>query len=86
LTTLRRLKDTDEPWYERYTDSRLVVFGHWAKPAALVRKNAIGLDTGCVYGGALTALILPERRLVSVPARRVYQKKENWPVRQAAAA
>jgi diadenosine tetraphosphatase ApaH/serine/threonine PP2A family protein phosphatase len=86
LTTLRRLKDTGEPWYERYTDSTLVVYGHWAKPEPAVRRNAIGLDTGCVYGGALTALILPERRLVSVPARRVYQKKENWPARLAEAA
>ena len=62
------------------------MFGHWAKPAPIVRRNAIGLDTGCVYGGALTALILPERRLVSVSARRVYQKKEGWPARLAEAA
>lgn len=86
LTTMRRLKDTGEPWYERYKDSTLVVFGHWAKPEPIARRNAIGLDTGCVYGGTLTALILPERRLVSVPARRVYQKKEGWPERSAAAA
>jgi hypothetical protein len=86
LTTMRRLKDTEEPWYERYADSRLVVFGHWARPEAVVRRNAIGLDTGCVYGGALTAVILPERRLVSVPARRVYVKKEGWPERTAATA
>ncbi|MDE2510731.1 MAG: metallophosphoesterase [Elusimicrobia bacterium] len=86
LTTLRKLKDVDRPWYELYKDPSLVVFGHWAKPEPVVRRNAIGLDTGCVYGGALTALILPERRLVSVPARRVYQKKENWPARLAEAA
>jgi hypothetical protein len=60
------------------------VFGHWARPEPVVRPNAIGLDTGCVYGGELTAVILPERRLVSVPARRVYQKKEGWPERTAA--
>jgi hypothetical protein len=85
LTTMRRLKDTSEPWYELYNEKELIVFGHWAKPEPVVRKNAIGLDTGCVYGGSLTALILPERRLVSVPARRVYQKKEGWPERMAAA-
>jgi serine/threonine protein phosphatase 1 len=81
LTNMRRLKDTEQPWYERYEDERLVVFGHWAQPEPVVRRNAIGLDTGCVYGGALTALILPERRLVRVPARRAYARKESWPAR-----
>ena len=80
LTELRRLAGTDMPWYEEYTDERLVVFGHWAKPEPIVRSNAIGLDTGCVYGGALSALILPERRIVSVPARRVYREKANFRV------
>jgi len=86
LTNMRRLKDTEEPWYERYEDDRLVVFGHWARPEPVVRRNAVGLDTGCVYGGALTALILPERRLVSVPARRVHARKESWPARVPEAA
>jgi Calcineurin-like phosphoesterase len=78
LTTLRRLPGTGRPWYERYADERLIVFGHWARRRPVVRRNAIGLDTGCVYGVALTAVILPERRLVSVPARRAYRRKEKW--------
>jgi diadenosine tetraphosphatase ApaH/serine/threonine PP2A family protein phosphatase len=82
LTSLRRLKDTGKAWYLSYKDPRLVVFGHWAAPDPVVRRNAVGLDTGCVYGGALSALILPERRLVSVPARRIYRKKESWPAKQ----
>lgn len=86
LTNLRRLRDTLEPWYEKYREDHLVVFGHWAKPEPVVRRNAIGLDTGCVYGGALTALVLPERRLVSVPARAVYREKDGWPRRVAEAA
>ncbi len=77
LANLRRLPG-GAPWYESYKDKRLAVFGHWARRAPVVRDNAIGLDTGCVYGVALTALILPERRLVSVPARRAYRRKENW--------
>jgi hypothetical protein len=83
LTGIRRLKDTGAPWYEAYKGRELVVFGHWARPEPVVRRNAIGLDTGCVYGGALTAVILPERRLVSVPARRAYREKEGWPARLA---
>lgn len=78
LTTIRLLKDIGQPWYERYRGRSLVLFGHWARPQALRRKNAVGLDTGCVYGGRLSALVLPERRLVSVRARRRYRKKYSW--------
>lgn len=78
LTQIRWLPGTDTPWYEAYREQRLVVFGHWAKHAPIIRTNAIGLDTGCVYGGELSAVILPERRVVSVPARRIYQEKTSW--------
>ena len=77
LTGLRRLDD-GRPWYEAYREKTTVVFGHWAKRAPVLRPNAIGLDTGCVYGGSLTALLLPERVLVSVPARRAYAEKKSW--------
>lgn len=77
LTTLRRLEDLT-PWYESYLDPRLVVFGHWVRREPVVRPNAIGVDTGCVYGGKLSALLLPERRVVSVPARRTYSPRKSW--------
>lgn len=76
LANLRRLPDTGEPWYERYADRRLVVFGHWARPEPLVRANVVGLDSGCVYGASLSALVLPERRVVSVPARKAYRPRD----------
>jgi hypothetical protein len=60
------------PWASRWTGPELVVFGHDAVRGLQQHPHALGLDTGCVYGKALTALWLPERRLVSVPARRVY--------------
>jgi len=63
----------DPPWYDFYRDDKLVVFGHWAQLGLMVRPNAICLDTGCVYGGALTGLLLPERRLISVEAGRAYR-------------
>jgi serine/threonine protein phosphatase 1 len=78
LTTIRVPEGMSIPWYEAYTDNRLALFGHWARPEPIIRPNAIGLDTGCVYGGALTALILPERRLVSVPAAKEYQPHAAW--------
>jgi len=38
----------------------------------LVSEWAVGIDTGCVHGNALTAVVLPEWRIVSVPARKNY--------------
>jgi diadenosine tetraphosphatase ApaH/serine/threonine PP2A family protein phosphatase len=79
LTNIRRLDDHEKtPWYEKYEGAKPIIFGHWAAPRPLLRRNAVGLDTGCVYGGSLTAWILPERRLVSVRAKRIYQEKDSW--------
>ena len=64
--------DNHPPWYDFYTGRSLVVFGHWAALGGLNREWVIGLDTGCVYGGMLSCLILPERRFVRVNARAVY--------------
>ncbi len=60
------------PWFDFYAGDELVVFGHWAALGGLDRPRVIGLDTGCVYGGKLSCLILPERRIVSVPAKKAY--------------
>jgi hypothetical protein len=61
------------PWAERWPGPELVVFGHDAMRGLQQHPHAIGLDTGCVYGKRLTALWLPERRLVSVPAKRIWR-------------
>ena len=66
-------REGDPPWFDLYHDEKLVVFGHWARLGVMVRPNAICLDSGCVYGGALTGLLLPERRLVQIGAGRVYR-------------
>lgn len=62
------------PWFEFYEGEKLVAFGHWARLGGVVRENVVGLDTGCVYGGKLSALVLPERKIISVPARKTYCK------------
>jgi hypothetical protein len=60
--------------YSSYSLLWTVFFGHDADRGLQQYEHAIGLDTGCVYGGRLTACILPEKRLVSVSARQEYFK------------
>jgi hypothetical protein len=62
------------PWARLWQGPELVLFGHDADRGLQEYDNALGLDTGCVYGQRLTACILPERKLVSVPAKREYFK------------
>jgi Calcineurin-like phosphoesterase len=76
LMNIRIPQGMKAPWYESYEEEKLVIFGHWARNEPLVRSNTICLDTGCVYGGRLTAAIFPEGRLVSVPAKKAYQSKD----------
>jgi predicted phosphodiesterase len=58
------------PWASRWPGPLHAVFGHDAVRGLQQYPHATGLDTGCVYGRRLTGLLLPERRLVSVPARK----------------
>ena len=49
------------PWFDvpgRLTAGETVAFGHWSTLGGLGRSDVIGLDTGCVWGGCLTALRL----------------------------
>ncbi|MBV9851978.1 MAG: polynucleotide kinase-phosphatase [Armatimonadetes bacterium] len=59
-------------WAARYRGRATVVYGHTPQPRAEWVNNTINIDTGCVFGGSLTALRWPEREMVSVPARRQY--------------
>lgn len=68
------------PWYEfwppRAEERRTVVFGHWARAGLVVRPQVRGLDTGCVWGGKLTAWIAEEDRCVQVDAERAWAEHD----------
>ena len=59
-------------WAAEYRGEAMVVYGHTPVPEAEWLNNTIDIDTGCVFGGKLTALRYPERELVSVDAAKVY--------------
>lgn len=69
-------------WAAEYRGPARVVYGHTPVVQPEWLNGTINIDTGCVFGGKLTALRYPEMELVSVPARRVYAE----PVRPLAGA
>src|SRR4051794_18992379 len=60
------------PWANDYRGRAMVLYGHTPVPTPEWVNNTLCLDTGCVFGGRLTALRYPERELVSVAARETY--------------
>ena len=59
-------------WAAEYRGAAMVVYGHTPVPEPEWLNRTINIDTGCVFGGKLTALRYPEREFVSVPAARTY--------------
>lgn len=57
-----------EPWDQFYRGSLTVVHGHWARRGQYRSSTVIGLDSGCVYGGPLTAWSPDSDEVVQVPA------------------
>ena len=74
-------------WAADYRGKAMVVYGHTPVTEAQWLNRTIDIDTGCVFGGKLTALRYPEKELVSVPAHRTYYEpaKPLAPPQSAAA-
>lgn len=73
------------PWYELYDGDRPLIIGHHNYTGSdqpfIYRDRVFGLDTDCVYGRALTGLLLPDFRFLSVPSPRHYWSlvQKEWP-------
>ncbi len=75
------------PWADEYRGRAMVLYGHTPTPEAEWVNNTMCLDTGCVFGGKLTALRYPEKDVVAVPAQQVwYQPSKPFPTAAEAAA
>jgi hypothetical protein len=59
-------------WTNHWKGPERIIFGHTVLDRPLVAAWTVGIDTGCVHGRSLTAVVLPDWRIVSVPARRAY--------------
>ena len=59
-------------WAAEYRGTAMVVYGHTPVPEPEWLNRTVNIDTGCVFGGKLTALRYPEKEFISVPAARTY--------------
>lgn len=66
-----------KPWATNYKGEALVVYGHTVVDDPERVNNTINIDTGCVFGGCLTAFRYPEDELVSVVAKRQYYERHE---------
>jgi len=66
-------------WASEYRGEAMIVYGHTPVAEAEWVNGTICIDTGCVFGGKLTALRYPERQLVSVPAAKTYYPATGRP-------
>ena len=60
-------------WAKNYRGKASVIYGHTPVPQAEWLNNTLNIDTGCVFGGKLTALRYPEKELVSVESQEIYE-------------
>lgn len=73
---LEKAPTTLLPWFDyesRPLKGRRIICGHWSALGLLMRENVWSLDSGCVWGGKLSAVRLEDGEVFQVPALKVYQ-------------
>lgn len=79
---LDKIPDGLMPWFEvpgRKATDKTLLFGHWSALGLMMRDNLIALDTGCLWGGQLSAVRLEDRRLFQVPCAEQEAIGKLWP-------
>ena len=64
-------------WAAEYHGNAFIVYGHVPVPEARRLNHTMDIDTGCSFGGSLTALRYPENKTVSVPAQETYAESRR---------
>lgn len=67
-------------WADLWIGSPFVIYGHTPTKQPIRNRWAIGIDTGVAYGGELSAFVFPDRKVVSVKAKKAFVKKNGWTV------
>lgn len=67
-------------WADLWIGPPFVIYGHTPSKQPIRSRWAIGIDTGVVYGGELSAFVFPDRKVVSVKAKKAFVKKNGWTV------
>lgn len=70
-----------QPWFEvkgRKNREDMLIFGHWSALGLMVRDNLIALDSGCLWGGRLTAIRLEDRQVFQVPRAPEDAPVQRW--------
>ncbi|WP_088005651.1 bis(5'-nucleosyl)-tetraphosphatase PrpE [Indiicoccus explosivorum] len=60
-------------WAKHYSGERWIVYGHTPVEQPYFRNRTVNIDTGCVFGGALSAFRYPEEEILSVPSRQPFE-------------
>lgn len=72
LPEKRTYRSKSKLWVSYWKNDTSVIYGHTPRRRIYRKRNTLCLDTGCVYGGKLTAYLVEEDKLISVKAKRAY--------------